>query len=59
MAKGAAGGLLTGLGATGVLIVVMLMVLRKGPFAVLTILLAMSVVILVVSVIQGFLRMRK
>ncbi len=59
MNKGAAGGLFTALGATGVLVVVLLLVLRKGPFAVLTILLVLAVVVLILSVIQGFMKMRK
>jgi hypothetical protein len=54
--KGAQGGIISALGAIGVLIAVLLLVLRKGPFVALMILLMMALAVLVISVIQGFMR---
>lgn len=46
------GGVLAALGATGMLIGVLLMVLRKGPLAALLILVLMAALVFVISVIQ-------
>ncbi len=53
MIRGRAG-VTAGLGGIGLLIGVLLLVIRKGPMAALVVLLAMSVLVLVLSVVQAF-----
>jgi len=54
----ARGGVLAAVGAIGTLIGVLLLVLRKGPFAAMVILLVLSAAVFVISVVQALLERR-
>ena len=55
----ARGGVLAAVGAIGTLIGVLLLVLRKGPFAAMVILLVLSAAVFVISVVQALLERRR
>jgi hypothetical protein len=56
---GVRGGVLAAVGAIGTLIGVLLLVLRKGPFAAMLIVLLMSAAVFVVSVVQALIQKRR